>query len=240
MPKLAVNVDHVATLREARKTSYPDPVTMAAMAELAGADAVVVHLREDRRHIQDRDVHILRNTVQTRLILEMGVSDAMLRFALDVCPDSVTLVPEHRQELTTESGLDVVGLRDTIQPAVATLKGAGIHTCLFIDPDVNQVDAAQSAGADSIELNTGTFCELKNDPEKKKKAFYDLVRAAKTGKSMNLGVNVGHGICYHSIKEFKGFKEIDEFSIGHSIVSMAITCGMKEAVKRMIDLIKEL
>lgn len=240
MPRLAVNVDHVATLREARKTSYPDPVAMAATAELAGADAIVVHLREDRRHIQDRDVHILRNTVQTRLVLEMAATEAMLRFALDVCPDTVTLVPERREEMTTECGLDVVSLKDTIQRSVATLKGAGIRTCLFIDPDPNQLDAAQATGTDSVELHTGYFCENKNDPEKKKKAFYDLARAAKTAKGLGLGVHAGHGICYHTIKEFKGFKDIEEFSIGHSIVAMAVVCGMKEAVKEMIALIKEL
>lgn len=239
MPRLAVNVDHVATLREVRKTSYPDPVAMAAMAELAGADAIVVHLREDRRHIQDRDVRILRNTVQTELILEMAATEPMLRFALDVLPDTVTLVPERRQEITTEGGLDVVANRDAVQQALATLKGAGVRTCLFIDPDPVQVEAAKAAGADSIELHTGTFCELRNNPEKKRKAFHNLVQAAKKGKMLDLGVNAGHGICYHTIKEFRGFKEIDEFSIGHSIVSMALACGMKEAVTRMIDLIRE-
>lgn len=240
MPRLAVNVDHVATLREARKTSYPDPVSMAAMAEFAGADAIVVHLREDRRHIQDRDVRILKKTVQTRLILEMGATDAMLDFSLDVGPDTVTLVPERREEITTEGGLDVVANMETVEKALSRLKNAGIHTCLFIDPDLAQVEAARAAGAESVELHTGTFCELKNEPGKQKKAMQDLVRAAKRAKDLDMGANAGHGICYHSIKEFRGFKEIDEFSIGHSIVSMAVACGMEEAVRRMLHLIREL
>ncbi|TYT76181.1 pyridoxine 5'-phosphate synthase [Desulfobotulus mexicanus] len=239
MPRLAVNVDHIATLREARKTNYPDPVAAAVIAELAGADAIVVHLREDRRHIKERDVRILRDTVQTRLILEMGATSEMLEFALEILPDLVTLVPERRQEVTTEGGLDVLAHRATVTNAIETLKSAGIPTCLFVDPDIAQIEASKAVGARYVELHTGVFCDT-TDTREKAKAFEALLMAARRGKEIGLGVNAGHGICYRSIQAFKGVHEIDEFSIGHSIVSHAALVGMENAVRRMAELIREL
>lgn len=239
MSKLAVNVDHVATLREARKASYPDPVTAAMIAELAGADAVVVHLREDARHIQQRDVRILRDMVQTRLILEMATTDEMLKFAMDIIPDYVTLVPEKREELTTEGGLDLITTKERTKFAVENLKNAAIPVSIFIDADREQIKIAHEIGADSIELHTGTFCDAKN-PEDKKQEFAKLIEAGEYAKTLGLGVNAGHGLCYYSIKDFKGTNLIDEFSIGHSIISRAVMVGMEKAVKEMKSLIGEL
>ncbi|MCW7752483.1 pyridoxine 5'-phosphate synthase [Desulfobotulus sp. H1] len=239
MPKLAVNVDHIATIREARKTNYPDPVAAAVIAELAGADAIVVHLREDRRHIKERDVRILRDTVQTRLILEMAATSEMLEFALEVLPDLVTFVPERRQEVTTEGGLDVLGQQAAVTNAIETLRSAGIPACLFVDPSISQIEAAHAAGADSVELHTGTFCDA-TDSLEKEEAFTAILRSARRGKEIGLGVNAGHGICYRTIQSFKGVKDIDEFSIGHSIVSHAALVGMENAVRRMAELIRNL
>ncbi len=239
MAELAVNVDHIATLRQARKINYPDPVAAAVIAELAGADGIVVHLREDRRHIQDRDVRLLREVVQTRLILEMASTPEMLAFALEVKPDVVTLVPEKREELTTEGGLDLLVHKDSIGETVASLKNGGIPVCIFIDPDMEQIEMAHKIDADMIEIHTGEFCDAPT-PEKREAAFTRIVNGAKLGAKLKLGVNAGHGICYNSIKAFKGLTEIGEFSIGHSIVSRATLVGMKKAVKEMKSLIKDL
>ncbi|WP_027358730.1 pyridoxine 5'-phosphate synthase [Desulforegula conservatrix] len=239
MASLAVNVDHVATLREARKINYPDPVIAAAAAELAGADGVVVHLREDRRHIQDRDVYLLRQTVQTKLILEMAATDEMTKIALEIIPDLVTLVPEKRQEITTEGGLDIINNRDRIAETIDTLKQAGVPVSLFLNPSLKHVELAKSLGADKIEIHTGIFCEAES-PMQQSAAMSDIIDAAKLAKEMGLGVNAGHGICYKNIKAFKGIKEIDEFSIGHSIVSRSIMVGMENAVREMIRLIESL
>lgn len=239
MSKLAVNVDHVATLREARKTSYPDPVTAAMLAELAGADGIVVHLREDARHIQKRDVRILRDMVQTKLILEMATTEDMLKFAMDILPDYVTLVPEKREELTTEGGLDLIFNKDRTRFAVENLKSAAIPVAIFLDPDRDQIDIAKEIGADAIELHTGTFCDAESK-EAADKEFKKLIKAAEYAKSLGLEVNAGHGICYTSIKAFKGTNIFDEFSIGHSIVSRAVMVGMENAVKEMKKLIGEL
>lgn len=240
MAGLAVNVDHIATLRQARgNTPYPDPVAAAVLAELAGADGIVAHLREDRRHIQDRDVRLLRKTVATKLILEMAATDEMIQIAIDVKPDLVTLVPEKRAELTTEGGLDVITLGPSLKKAIASLHAGGIPVSLFIDPDTAQVEAAQKIDADMIEIHTGAFCDA-NTPADKDKAFAAVIETAKRAASLNLGVNAGHGLCYQSIKRFKGLKEIDEFSIGHSIVSRAALVGMDRAVRDMLSLIKDL
>jgi pyridoxine 5-phosphate synthase len=239
MAGLTVNIDHIATLRQARGTTYPDPVAAAVLAELAGADGIVVHLREDRRHIQDRDVHLLRKTIMTKMILEMAATDEMIGIASELKPDLVTLVPEKRQELTTEGGLDVIGNSATIEKAIQSLHDRRIRVSLFVDPDPKQIGQAKNINADVIEIHTGVFCDAK-DPVSADKAFSDIIAAAKTASQLNLGVNAGHGICYQTIKRFSGLKEIDEFSIGHSIISRAALVGMDLAVREMMQLVKEL
>ena len=201
MAGLAVNVDHVATLRQARGINYPDPVTAGAIVELAGADGVVVHLREDRRHIQDRDVRILRETVQTRLILEMASTNEMVGIALEIKPDLVTLVPEKRQELTTEGGLDLTMHKNSVAESVDTLKNADIPVSIFVDPNPEQIRIAHKINADMIEIHTGTFCDAKNS-HSKENAFTDILNAVKLAKKIKLGVNAGHGLCYNSIKAY--------------------------------------
>ncbi len=239
MAGLAVNVDHIATLREARKINYPEPVAAAVLAELAGADGIVVHLREDRRHIQDRDVRILRKVVQTKLILEMASTSEMVGIALDIKPDIVTLVPEKREELTTEGGLDLIVHKNSIAEAVDSLQNSGIPVSIFIDPDPEQIKLAHQIDAAMVEIHTGTFCDATTFI-KREKAFSIIIDAVKLAYKLKLKVNAGHGICYKTIKAFKGLKEIDEFSIGHSIVARAVLVGMERAVKEMLALIKEL
>ena len=239
MAGLAVNVDHIATLRQLRGVSYPDPVAAAVLAELAGAEGIVVHLRRDRRHIQDRDVRILRKVVQTKLILEMATTTEMLGIALDIKPDLVTLVPERREEITTEGGLDLVVHKTAVTETVRTLQNSGIPVSIFIDPEPEQLKLAHQAKANLVEIHTGTFCDATTS-KKKRQAFSKIVDAIKLSYKLKLGINVGHGICYNTIKAFKGLKEIDEFSIGHSIVSRASLVGMERAVKEMAALIKEL
>ncbi len=239
MAGLAVNVDHIATIRQARKGVYPDPVAAAVLAELAGADGIVVHLRKDRRHIHDRDVRILRKTVQTKLILEMASTSEMLGIALDIKPDLVTLVPEKRAELTTEGGLDLVIHKTSIAETVGTLQNSGIPVSIFIDPDPEQIKIAHQTDAKMVEIHTGVFCDA-TTPTKRKHAFSKIVDAVKLANKLRMGVNAGHGICYNTIKAFKGLIEIDEFSIGHSIVSRAALVGMERAVKEMISRVKEL
>ncbi|MDX2439307.1 MAG: pyridoxine 5'-phosphate synthase [Desulfobacterales bacterium] len=239
MAGLAVNVDHIATLRQSRGVSYPDPVAAAVLAELAGADGIVVHLRRDRRHIQDRDVRILRRVVQTKLILEMASTTEMLGIALDIKPDLVTLVPERREEITTEGGLDLVVHKTAVTETIGMLQNSGIPVSIFIDPKPEQLKLAHQANANMVEIHTGTFCDATTS-RKKKQAFSKIVDAIKLSYKLRLGVNVGHGICYNTIKAFKGLKEIDEFSIGHSIVSRAALVGMERAVREMLAMVKEL
>ncbi|OEU77904.1 MAG: pyridoxine 5'-phosphate synthase [Desulfobacterales bacterium S5133MH4] len=239
MPSLAVNVDHVATLREARRINIPDPVAAAAIVELAGADGVVVHLREDRRHIQDRDVRLIRETVKTKLILEMAATSGMIAIAQEIKPDLVTLVPERREELTTEGGLDLHLHKDAVSDAVQALQKNGIPVSIFIDSDPDQVKLAHRIDANSIEIHTGTFCDAET-PKKRSEAFERIVNSAKLACKLRLGVNAGHGLGYHTIKRFKGLPEIDEFSIGHSIIARSIFVGLDQAVRDMIALIKEL
>ncbi len=239
MAQLAVNVDHVATLRNARGITYPEPVAAAIAAETAGADGIVVHLREDRRHIKERDVRLLRKIVQSKLILEMAATSEMLGIALDIKPDCVTLVPEKREELTTEGGLDLITHESNIRQAVYTLKNAGIAVCIFIDPDLDQIKTAHKIDADMIEIHTGAFCDAKT-PSQKQSEFSRIVDAAKIGSKLKLEVNAGHGICYNTITAFKGITEINEFSIGHSIVARAILTGMDQAVRDMKQLIATL
>ncbi|MEW5909878.1 MAG: pyridoxine 5'-phosphate synthase [Thermodesulfobacteriota bacterium] len=239
MARLAVNVDHVATLRQARKIRYPDPVAAAVIVELAGADGVVVHLREDRRHIQDRDVRMIRDLVQTKMILEMACTDEMIATALTIKPDLVTLVPEKREELTTEGGLDLTQCAARVSQAISELKKNGIPVSLFIDADSRQIELAAELGAEMVEIHTGRFCDSIT-PAQRKEAFHKIVAGAGQAHHLGLGVNAGHGLCYQTILHFKGISEIDEFSIGHSIISRAIFIGLERAVKEMLELIRSL
>jgi pyridoxine 5-phosphate synthase len=234
--KLEVNVDHVATVRQARLINEPDPVTAAALAELAGADGIIVHLREDRRHIQDRDLRILRQTVKTRLNLEMAATEEMLRIASEVKPDLVTLVPEKREELTTEGGLNVAGNLPFLKDYVKKLKDAGLGASLFVDPDHAQINAAKEAGARWVELHTGSYAEAQSETEAQK-LFDELLDAARHARSLGLRVKCGHGLNYANIKPFRGRQEFEEFSIGHSIISRAVLVGIERAVREMVELI---
>ena len=237
MARLGVNVDHVATVRQARGTMEPDPVTAAALAELAGAEGITVHLREDRRHIQDRDVAILRQTVQSRLNLEMAATDEMVAIALRLRPDCVTLVPEKRQELTTEGGLDVLGQSEHLRPRIAALQAVGIVVSLFVDPERKQIEAASHVGADFIEIHTGCYCEAVN-PENQGLELAKIAEAIRVGKQCGLRVNAGHGLNYRNIAPIVALGGIEEYNIGHSIVSRAVLVGMERAVREMVELVR--
>jgi len=239
MAGLAVKVDQVAMLRESRKSQFPDPVAAAVMAELAGADGIVVHLRQDRRHIQDRDVRMLRNIIQSKLILEMASTSEMVGVALDIKPDLVTLVPEKREEFTAEGGMDLVVHKDDITETVATLQDSGIPVGLLIDPNPEQLKMAHRTNASIVEIHTGTYTESKT-AQKRHQAFLKIVDAIKLAHKLKVSVRVGRGLCYKTIKAFKGLIEIDEFSIGHSIISRALLNGMDNAVKEMIEIINAL
>jgi pyridoxine 5-phosphate synthase len=234
--RLEVNVDHVATLRQARLITEPDPVTAAALAELAGADGIIVHLREDRRHIQDRDLLLLRQTIKTRLNLEMAATAEMLGIAREVKPHVVTLVPEKRAELTTEGGLNVVGHQDHFREAVSQLKEAGIFLSLFVDPQPEQIQAAAAVGAHCVELHTGAYAEAASEPQAEQ-LFEELLAAAAHARQLGLKVKAGHGLDYRNIKRFRGRKEFEEYSIGHSIISRAVLVGLERAVREMLALI---
>lgn len=236
MPRLGVNVDHVATLRQARGGSEPDPVAAALLAELAGADAIVVHLREDRRHIQDRDLTLLRQTIKTRLDLEMAADDAMVKIALAVKPNYVTLVPERRQELTTEGGLDVAAHRSRIKKIVTTLKDGGIPVSLFIEPDAEQIRASRAVGADYIEIHTGRYANAQS-PREVETEFEAIAKAARLAARLKLGVNAGHGLNYWNVQRLTAIGEIEEYNIGHSIVARAVLVGVEQAVREMKQLI---
>ena len=238
MADLCVNVDHIATIRQARGTDEPDPVIAAGIVELAGADGIVVHLREDRRHIQDRDLRILRETVRTRLTLEMAATDEMLKIARQTGPDIVTLVPEKRQELTTEGGLDVKTLEADIRRAVDMLHEASIPVSLFVDPEMDQVEAARRTGADCVELHTGRYADA-GSADREDMEFENLARCARAGWEMGLRIHAGHGLTYRNVARLAGLSEIAEFSIGHSIISMAALVGLDRAVRDMAALIKQ-
>ena len=235
MPKLGVNVDHVATLRQARGGREPDPVTAAAFAELAGADGITVHLREDRRHIQDRDVMLLRRTLQTRLNLEMAATEEMVGIALKVVPAAVTLVPERRQELTTEGGLDILRHRQTLGPQIELLQQAGIGVSLFVDPDLEQIKASARLKADFVEIHTGSYCEA--DPSRQSAELSKIEQAVAAAKKFGLGVNAGHGLNYQNVRPVAEIKGIEEFNIGHSIICRAVLVGMDRAVREMAALV---
>lgn len=229
---LGVNIDHVATLRQARGTRYPDPVQAAIEAEQAGADAVTLHLREDRRHIQERDVLLLKDVLQTRMNLEMAVTEAMLAFAERVRPEEICLVPERREELTTEGGLDVVGQEARVRAACERLAAAGCRVSLFIDADPRQVDAALRCGAPVIEIHTGHFAEAA-DVQARRAELESIAAAARHGEAAGLYVNAGHGLHYHNVAEVAAIPELRELNIGHAIVARALFTGLQEAVREM-------
>ncbi|MEZ8147396.1 pyridoxine 5'-phosphate synthase [Enterovibrio norvegicus] len=229
---LGVNIDHVATVRNARGTKYPDPVHAAEIAERAGADGITVHLREDRRHIKDRDVYLLRDTLQTRMNLEMAVTDEMVAIALDVKPAYVCLVPEKREELTTEGGLDVVGQLEKVKAATQTLAEAGIKVSLFIDADREQIDAAKACGAPYIELHTGHYADAESD-EDMQAELKKIAAAASYAADQGIKVNAGHGLTYHNVTPIAAIPEIYELNIGHSIVGRAVFDGLSKAVADM-------
>jgi pyridoxine 5-phosphate synthase len=235
-PRLGVNVDHVATLRQSRRTSYPDPVQAAMLAELAGADQITIHLREDRRHIQERDLQIMRSTVQTRLNLEMAATAEMVKIAYEAKPDVCTLVPERREELTTEGGLDVAGNRDGIRKVVKTLKDAEIVVSLFIDPDVDQVRAAHRVEADVVEIHTGRYCDARLAQDRRRE-LARVIDASKAAAKLGIQVAAGHGLNYQNVLPVAAISEIEEFNIGHAIVGHAIMVGMERAVREMKGLL---
>jgi pyridoxine 5-phosphate synthase len=229
---LGVNIDHIATLRNARGTRYPDPVHAAEVAERAGADGITIHLREDRRHINDRDVRILRETIQTRMNLEMAVTDEMVKIALETKPEFVCLVPEKREELTTEGGLDVAGQLEKIKTATAKLTEAGIKVSLFIDADREQIDAAVACGAPYIELHTGHYADAETEEEQQDE-LKKIAAAASYADDQGIKVNAGHGLTYHNVKPIAALPELYELNIGHSIIGRAAFDGLQKAVADM-------
>ncbi|MEZ8826298.1 pyridoxine 5'-phosphate synthase [Vibrio amylolyticus] len=229
---LGVNIDHIATLRNARGTKYPDPVHAAEIAERAGADGITIHLREDRRHIVDRDVRVLRETLQTRMNLEMAVTDEMVSIALETRPEFVCLVPEKREELTTEGGLDVVGQLEKIKSATVKMTEAGIKVSLFIDADREQIDAAKATGAPYIELHTGHYADAKTE-EDQQDELKKIAAAASYADDLGIVVNAGHGLTYHNVAPIAALPEIYELNIGHSIMGRAMFDGLQKSVADM-------
>lgn len=234
--KLSVNVDHVATVRQARQGREPDPVAAAYIVTLAGADGITVHLREDRRHIQDRDLRLIREAVDNRLNLEMAATEEMLRIAKEIRPDTVTLVPERREELTTEGGLNIIGQMDHLQGYIKELHSAGLVVSLFVNPDPAQVEAAKGVGADCVEIHTGRFADA--TAPLKDEEFRRILEAVKKARELSLIIHAGHGINYQNIKRLREIRDIEEFSIGHSIISRAVLVGLDRAVREMIELIR--
>jgi pyridoxine 5-phosphate synthase len=237
MPRLGVNIDHVATVRQARGIVYPDPVMAAGIVELAGADGIVCHLREDRRHIQDRDLRLLREVIQTRLNLEMAATEEMIRIALATQPNIVTLVPEKREELTTEGGLDVVKFFSPLKKTIQRLHKGEIPVSLFIDPQKDQIKASEDVGAEVIEIHTGHYCDAKTaaleDVELKK-----ILDAVAEASHRNLRIAAGHGLNYVNARRISEIKEIEELNIGHSIIARAVLVGLDRAVREMIESIR--
>ena len=237
MARLGVNIDHVATVRQARRASEPDPVHAAVLAELGGAAGITVHLRADRRHIQDRDLEVLRQVVRTKLNLEMAATQEMLRVALTVKPDQATLVPERREELTTEGGLDVVLNSVQLRPIVKTLAEGGIEVSIFLDPDLEQVKEAHKLDAQAVEINTASWADAR-DAKQREAALRRIVDAARLGKRLGLLVHAGHGLTYQNVAPIAALSEVSELNIGHSIVSRAVLVGMERAVREMAELLK--
>ncbi|WP_312041554.1 pyridoxine 5'-phosphate synthase [Erwinia sp.] len=235
---LGVNIDHVATVRNARGTHYPDPVQAAFVSEQAGADGITVHLREDRRHITDRDVRLLRQTIQTRMNLEMAVTDEMVDIACEIKPHFCCLVPEKREEVTTEGGLDVAGQLEKITFAVSRLKEAGIQVSLFIDPDHRQIDAAMASGAPYIEIHTGAYAEAEEGAIRDAE-FRRIKDAAAYAHDKGLKVNAGHGLTYHNVQPIAALPQMHELNIGHAIIGRAVMSGLADAVSEMKALMRE-
>ena len=236
MPSLGVNIDHIANVRQARKTVEPDPVSMAFLAELGGADGITVHLREDRRHIQDEDVRRLKESIRSRLNLEMASTAEMLEIALKTKPNMVTLVPERRQEITTEGGLDVEGNLNYLEKVVQTIQGEGIPVSLFIDPITKQLEAAQKVGSKWIEIHTGAYAEASWETQRNE--LSRIEEATSRAQSLGLRVNAGHGLTYQNVENIAAIKGIEELNIGHTIISRSIAVGLKEAVEQMKILIQ--
>ena len=234
MPTLGVNIDHVATVRQARQTNEPDPVWAAAMAQLGGADCITVHLREDRRHIQDRDLRILKETVTVKLNLECAIEPKMLAIACEIQPDQVCLVPESREEITTEGGLSVAEHQSRVSQAVEQLHTAGIKVSLFIDPTADQINAAATVGADAIEIHTGSYANATGVNREKEITKVEL--ATLHGQKAELEVHAGHGLTYANVTPIASIKGIEELNIGHSIISRAIFSGLKDAVREMKEI----
>ena len=234
MPRLGVNIDHVATVRQARGGREPDPVWSAVLAELGGADGITVHLREDRRHIQDRDVRLLRETVRTRLNLEMSVEPEIVAIAIAIRPDQVTLVPERRAEVTTEGGLDVVGQRERVGEAVDRLRAAGLSVSLFIDPDPGQVKASRALGVDAVELHTGRYADALG-ADAQRRELEALIAAGAEAVAAGLALHAGHGLNYHNVGDVACIDGMAELNIGHSIVARAVMVGIESAVRQMKD-----
>lgn len=232
MPTLGVNIDHIATIRQARRTVEPDPVAAAVLAELAGADGITVHLREDRRHIQDRDVRLLRQTVRTHLNLEMAATDEMVAIALNLKPDYVTLVPEKREEVTTEGGLDIAGQADRMKFVVSQLQDAAIPVSLFIDADPQQINAAVASGAKFIELHTGQYAEAHTEADRAKELKI-LATGCEQAIAAGLRVNAGHGLTYWNVYPIACLPGMEELNIGHTIISRAALVGLERAVREM-------
>jgi pyridoxine 5-phosphate synthase len=238
MALLSINVDHIATIREARGIDEPDPVLAAGIAELAGAEGIICHLRKDQRHIKDRDLELLKKTVKTKLNLEMAPVKELVDIALTIKPDVVTLVPERREELTTEGGLDVIRYRNEYDRVTGTLKKAGITVSFFIDPDPDQIKESLDAGADIIEINTGHYSEARSESEMLRN-FEKIKEATKLASKLKLKVHAGHGLNYVNIKRFTSIPEIEEYSIGHSIIGRAVMVGMDQAVREMVRLVSQ-
>ena len=230
--ELGVNIDHVATLRQARGTVYPDPIEAARIAEEAGADLITLHLREDRRHIVDHDIEILRGRVQTRMNLEMAATDEMVKIACRVRPDDVCLVPERRAELTTEGGLNVAGQKAILTQVTLSLQKAGIRVSMFVDPDTLQIEASRDVGADAIEIHTGAYAEALSETEEDGE-FDRVVEAVTTGNKLALKVNAGHGLHYENVERIASIDGITELNIGHSIIARSVFVGLAGAVKEM-------
>jgi pyridoxine 5-phosphate synthase len=235
--RLGVNVDHVATVRQARRVDVPDPVEAALMAERAGADGITVHLREDRRHIQERDVQLLRQRLQTKLNLEMAVTPSMLAFAENLRPDDACFVPEKREELTTEGGLDVVSHRQKIREAAQRLQGRGVRVSLFVDPETAQIEASRDAGAHAVEIHTGAFCNAVG--VERKDQLEAILEASKLAQSLGLEVHGGHGLNYDNVLAIAEIPEMAELNIGHSIIARAIIAGIEQAVREMKGLLSK-
>lgn len=238
MTHLAINIDHVATVRNARGINEPDPVAAAAICELAGAAGIVVHLREDRRHVNDRDIRLLRETIKTRMNLEMGANKEIINIALDIKPDMVTLVPEKRQELTTEGGLDVSGQKKKLAKTINRMDKAGIPVSLFIDPEAKQVKAAHAIGATYVELHTGRYCDATSEIEREKE-YQLIMSAAEEAYQMGLRVNAGHGLDYQTTARIAALDTIEELSIGHAIIARAIFVGLDQAVREMKNIVRD-